>query len=103
MSLNFYRRHLKTHEKGKALKAYLKMQGGKKQQGKRNPSTFSTMEEVAKELGIPASTANRQVKAAETYESLPSAINKKVDSGECPLEIAPQVVETIDKKTLLSG
>ena len=107
MSLNYHRRHLKPHEKGKAIKAYLEMRGGKVGEnkggrpGKNKPAHNEQVSvvSIAKELGIPRQTADKQIKAAETYEALPDVVKKSVDAGECPLEIAPQVTETIDRKT----
>lgn len=107
MSLNYHRRHLKSHEKGESLRQYLlakrgtpgKAKGGRpKKNGKPPHNGAVSAASIAKELGVPKQTVQRQIKAAETYASLPKAVQKKVDSGECPLEIAPKVASTIDRE-----
>jgi len=107
MSLNYHRRHLRPHEKGEALRQYLEAKGGKAGQnkggrpsknGKPRHSGAVSVRDVAKELGVPEATARKQIKAAETYADLPKALQEKVDSGECPIELAPRVSAAVDKQ-----
>lgn len=89
MSLNFHRRHLKPHEKGLALKAYMERVGAKKSKGGRptkNPTASvelpPTLATVAKKLGVPEQTARDQLKAAEDYKAAAPELRAKVDAGE---------------------
>ena len=92
MSLNFHRRHLRPHEKGAALAAYMERVGAKKQQGKRTDKakggTFAesakvpTVTSVAKSLGIPEATARDHLKAAEDYKAAAPEQRAKVDAGD---------------------
>ncbi len=89
MSLNFHRRHLKPHEKGAALAAYMERVGAKKQQGKRTDRTSpesgevepKTITAVAKKFGIPRQTASEYLKAAEDYKAAAPQLKAKVDAG----------------------
>lgn len=103
MSLNFHRRHLRPHEKGKALAAYFEHVGAKKRDGPGRPkkSTDSvdipkTIPQVAAKLGIPEQTARDHIKAAEDYAAAAPEVRAKVDAGEITPKQAR--VET-EKKT----
>ncbi|MFY9345557.1 MAG: ParB/RepB/Spo0J family partition protein [Planctomycetota bacterium] len=89
MSLNFHRRHLKPHEKGAALAAYMARVGAKKQDGPGRPKKSDTVSDspktlpaVAKTLGIDERTARRHVQAAEDYAAATPDLRAKVDAGE---------------------
>ena len=86
MSLNFHRRHLRPHEKGASLAAYMERVGAKKQQGKRTDKakggTSATLAEVADKLGVPEATARFQLKAAEDYKAAAPEQRAKVDAGD---------------------
>ena len=102
MSLNFHRRHLKPHEKGKALQAYMEHVGAKKQRtGRPNKSAESaelprTLADVARKLGVPEKTAADYLKAAEDYEAAAPEARAKVDAGEIT---AKQARAETEKKT----
>ena len=110
MSLNYHRRHLRSHEKGAALRYYLihkggqvgKNKGGRPSKNGKKPTHRGSVSvtSIAKQLGIPQQTAQRQIKAAETYAELPRPVQRKVDAGECPIEIAPQVAAKLEQTLL---
>jgi hypothetical protein len=75
---NLCRRHLADWQWGKAFKQLCEQKGARLGQGARNDKTSATVAEVAKEIGIPTRTAERRVKAAETFESLPDDLKEVV-------------------------
>lgn len=93
MSLNFHRRHLKPHEKGAALAAWLQRQGGGKQKAGRpkkessEPRTIS-LTKAAEVLGIPKQTASDHLKAADDYAAASPDLKAKVDAGEMTAKAA---------------
>lgn len=97
MSLNFHRRHLKPHEKGAALAAYMERVGAKKQRGKRTDKakggTSATLAEVADKLGVPEATARFQLKAAEDYQAAAPEQQARVDAGEITPKQARKATE----------
>lgn len=88
MSLNFHRRHLRPHEKGAALAAYMERVGakaGKTGRTKKSDTVSDipkTLPAVAKKLGIDERTAQRQLKAAEDYKAAAPEQRAKVDAGD---------------------
>lgn len=88
MSLNFHRRHLRPHEKGAALAAYMEHVGAKKGAGrpKKNSADSAefpkTLPQVAEKLGIPERTARDHIQAAEDYIAAAPEARAKVDAGE---------------------
>lgn len=98
MSLNFHRRHLKPHEKGAALAAWLEHRGGGKQKAGR-PKTESahdgpiSVTKAAATLNIPKATAQRHLQAAEDYKAAAPQLRAKVDAGEITPKKARELTE----------
>ncbi len=89
MSLNFHRRHLRPHEKGKAELAFMERVGAKKQPKAGRPKKSEnvsdipkTLPAVAKVLGIDERTVRNHIKAAEDYAAAAPELKAKVDAGE---------------------
>lgn len=106
MSLNFHRRHLKPHEKGAALKAFMAHVGaraGKTGRTKKSDTVSDipkTLPAVAAKLGIDERTAQRHIAAAEDYAAAEPEARAKVDAGEIT---ARQAHAQTVKKTGLPG
>lgn len=106
MSLNFHRRHLKPHEKGKALAAFMEHVGAKKRSGPGQPKkesttmvdTPKTLPQVAAKLGIPEQTARNHIRAAEDYDAADPEARAKVDAGEITPKQARVETERKEKR-----
>lgn len=89
VSLNLRRRHLLPHQAGRVYAKILEQRGVKRGQGRRNDkATSPTVGEVASDLGVPISTFERHLAAAETYEQLEPATKAAVDRGDMTLDQA---------------
>jgi predicted ArsR family transcriptional regulator len=83
-------KHIESAATYAALKAYLEQRGGtvgvnKGGRPSKNKPVHDeqvSVASIAKELGIPRPTAVKHIKAAETYATLPKAIQEKVDGFE---------------------
>lgn len=86
LSLNLHRRHLRPHERGAVLAAYMERVGAKKQQGRRTDvvrdTTSATLAEVATHLGVAEATARFHLAAAQDYAASAPAHRAQVDAGE---------------------
>lgn len=104
MSLNFHRRHLRPHEKGAALAAYMQRIGAKKRPGPGRPKKSAesadspSIASVAKQLGVAERTARDHLAAADDYRSLPKPLKAKVDVGEITPAQGKQVAARLDRK-----
>lgn len=104
MSLNFHRRHLKPHEKGAALAAFMDHVGAKRQAGPGRPRKSEsvsdnpqTLPEVAKALGIEERTARNHLKAHDDYAAAAPDLKAKVDAGEITAKKARAMTEKAKK------
>lgn len=94
MSLNFHRRHLRPHEKGAALAAYMQRIGAKKRPGPGRPKKSAesadspSIASVAKQLGVAERTARDNLKAADAFETLPEDLKGAVGGGDKTLREA---------------
>lgn len=89
VSLNLRRRHLLPHQAGRVYAKILEQRGVKRGQGRRNDkATSPTVGEVASDLGVPISTFERHLAAAETYAQLEPATKAAVDAGDITLDQA---------------
>lgn len=101
IKLNLARRHLEPWQWGQAFAMLLEAKGVERKQGARNDLTSSTLDEVAKEVGVPPETARKRLRAADTFAALPAKEKAAVAKGQTSLADAKRETKRKEVKAKL--